>query len=230
MGLIDLDKVILGQGEDFPPTNNFLHLQTQQGQINWLAQALTELNEAAESGGGKYELPVADANTLGGVKKGAGVTIAADGTASIAADNGLEIADDTIKAKLGSGMKLTDGAITPNLGSGLEFDGTGAIQAIATSKLTKQVGPVCVVKPDAWNNTITASFTYYVEGHVYDISNDIVLISPANETRKVWIDNGVYVSSVDNTTQTGYMIITLTADTTPTEAINVNIAIIYEED
>lgn len=228
MGLIDLDNVKLGQGEDFPPTENFLHLHTQQGQINWLAQALTELNEAAE-GCGKYELPVATADTLGGVKKGSGVTIAADGAISIAADNGLEVANDTIKAKLGSGMKLTDGAITPNLGSGLELDGTGAIQATATSKLTKQVGPLHAIKADAWSGGTTASILYHTEGHNYDVENDIIIIGPESTGRQLWIDHGVYVSSVDTAAQDGYTIITFSADTTPTDAIMVNIAIIYEE-
>ena len=195
MGLIDLDKVILGQGEDFPPTENFLQLQTQQGQINWLAQALTELNDAAE--GSIYELPVATADTLGGIKQGDGLTIAADGTASA------------------------------NLGTGLEFDENGAIQATATSTLTKQLD-VKGISVKAWQGGTTASIAYQItSGHTYDVNNDLLFIGPSNTSQKVWTDNGVYVSSIGTTSTAGQVIITFTADTTPTEMIVVNVAIIY---
>ena len=263
MGLIDLDKVILGQGEDFPPTENFLQLQTQQGQINWLAQALTELNDAAE--GSTYELPVATADTLGGIKQGDGLTIAADGTASVTGSayelpvatadtlggikqgDGLTIAADGTASVTGSAYELpvatadtlggikqgdgltiaADGTASASLGTGLEFDENGAIQATATSTLTKQLD-VKGISVKAWQEGTTASIAYQItDGHTYDVNNDLLFIGPSNTSQKVWTNNGVYVSSIGTTSTAGQVIITFTADTTPTEMIIVNVAIIY---
>lgn len=46
MSVIDLNDVVIGEGGDTPPLT-FRNLQTQQGQINWLMEAIMQLNDAA---------------------------------------------------------------------------------------------------------------------------------------------------------------------------------------
>lgn len=58
MGILDLDAFELGDGKDTPPYKNMFKQQTQQGQINWLAQAVSELNEAYDGIQFKYADPV----------------------------------------------------------------------------------------------------------------------------------------------------------------------------
>ena len=71
MGILDLSKFELGAGKDEPPYKGFLDLNTQQGQINWVAQAVAALNERYEETQFKYADPpnwdadtTYDANTI----------------------------------------------------------------------------------------------------------------------------------------------------------------------
>ena len=58
MGILDLDEFELGDGKDRPPYKYFRELETQQGQLNWLAQAVSELNEVYTTTQFKYANPL----------------------------------------------------------------------------------------------------------------------------------------------------------------------------
>ena len=103
-----------------------------------------------KSNGGSYELPVASADTLGGVKVGSGLSIAdgvlsngyelpvasADALGGVKVGSGLSIADGVLSngyelpvasadtlggVKVGSGLSITDGVLSAGGGSGTKM-------------------------------------------------------------------------------------------------------------
>lgn len=116
MGLIDLDNLDLAAGKDFPPCDKFLQIRTQQGQINWLAQAVDEINEAAGSGD---ELKPATTTTLGGVIVGDGLDVDENGVlssnvepvATVTVDPAIDMFTQegtVIRSKLTPGMGIAE--------------------------------------------------------------------------------------------------------------------------
>lgn len=160
MGLVDLDDIKLGNGDDFPPTENFLKLKFTQGQINWLAQALNALNEAA----GDIEPSEPIVRTY---EPGDGINV------RVIDDNTSEI---SVKIGEGRGLKFFDGimglndnndafdvdesgihAITAtsnrlgmvSVGDGLKVDGAGRLSLIT------QGAPLSMVQASFTDSRIT---------------------------------------------------------------------------
>ena len=70
--------------------------------------------EGGGGGGGGYELPIASADTLGGVKIGDGLEIAESGVLSVDAETGVILFDDgTLNASFNELKSLMEKGITP---------------------------------------------------------------------------------------------------------------------
>lgn len=86
---------------------------------------IAKLNETT------YELPVATASKLGGVKIGSGITLAADGTISVSSSTySLPTASSSVLGgvKVGNGLSIsTSGALSVSTGNKITIDSNGAV-------------------------------------------------------------------------------------------------------
>ena len=98
-----------------------------------------------------YTLPVATASVLGGVKSGANVTIAADGTISVAAPNTytLPVATSTVL-----------GGVKQGAGTSIAVDGTISVTTVGgVSSVSTQTGAVVIQASDANTGSGTSLIT-----------------------------------------------------------------------
>jgi len=136
---------------------NDLGFQVEVGDVIFYdGNAWYKLGSGSGSGsGGTYELPVATSSTLGGVKQGAGVTIAADGTLTL---NAATLAGYQLKSERGvaNGYASLDAAgKMPSSQlpvSALEYKGTWNA-ATNTPPLQAGVG----TQGDMWRVTVTGT-------------------------------------------------------------------------
>jgi hypothetical protein len=130
-----------------------------------------EINGAAPTT--PYVLPVATASVLGGVKIGANVSVAGDGTISVAPEYTLPIATTTILGgvKQGSGVTIAaDGTISANASGVSSVNGMQGAVTISVADLSTASGSTLIADSGATSGT--AKLLRIVAGSNVSLSND----------------------------------------------------------
>lgn len=143
------------------------------------------------NGSNQYVLPVATSTVLGGVKQGANVTIAADGTISVAAPTPAYTLPPATASVLG-GVKI---------GANVTVSGDGTISVAAPYTLPVATASVLGGVKQGANVTIAADGTISASGAVQSVSSQT---------------GAVVISTVDNNSATGTTLITDSGATTGT--------------
>lgn len=196
MSLVDFNTVDISKKHDTPPAT-FIKLQVQQGQINWLLQALCAVNDAAGAASGDISFTIGTVTTL---------DAGANATVTLTKSNDTYVLDFGIpEGERGAqGMRGEQGAAGIGIdslawGTGLEYDASNmkvnAVLATNTQPGVVKVGDNLSVSEDGTLNA-TAGGTAYVAGEGISIADNTISLKVLEGGGLAYDENGnLYVET-----------------------------------